>query len=1039
MENGYKFVEKQKVSASPSLNSAVSNAAKIINKSYLENLESMEIVPINFDNMSIDISKCGKFYKLEKLVFSKDENFLDKLTTIANVVSSVDGTLATIINSDGNSINYYIGIISKKYKLDNQKNRAVRNGSANAFSGAVEGNFSGSELKAIESGEMEKIRDKIFNDNIKAISSVSGVVALRDKNEKNIISYVQGIENMVNSTRGKKYTVIMIADPLSKNQIQNIKTGYEILHTQLSVFLRNVLTVSENESFGISASRTEGMSKAITEGISRTTSRNTFNSSGIGTNAGISVAPFGIGVNVGLSANRSNGTSNGESYGTSSSRMEGYNNSKSYSESKNLGSSRSLQLSYENKTIKDLLDKIDISIKRLDMCESFGAFECAAYILANNYEQSITISSNYNAIMRGEESFIESSQINTWNKNVYGSNEKVNKLLEYIKSFVHPNFYLDDEKKIIVTPSSVINGKELAIQMGIPKKSIKGLTVIEMTPFGRNAVINKENCAEIGELYYMGKGDGIPLSIDVDSLSSHTFITGSTGSGKSNTIYNLISEMIKKDIKFLVVEPAKGEYKNIFGNSAEVFGTNPKYSRMLKINPFKFPNEIHVFEHIDRLTEIFNVCWPMYAAMPAVLKEALLKSYENCGWNLTTSENQNLPVVYPTFIDLLDNLSDVIKNSAYSEEVKSNYTGSLITRVKSLTNGLNGLIFVSDEIESSDLFDKNVIVDLSRIGSMETKSLIMGILIMRLSEYRMSEACGINVPLKHITVLEEAHNILKRTNTEQNPENPSVSGKSVELISNAIAEMRTYGEGFIIADQSPSAVDVSAIKNTNTKIIMRLPDEVDRRIAGKAAALSDGQIDEISKLQKGVAVIYQNEWLEPLLCKINKFEINFEYIYTPEKPEIIDNKKFISETLKFLLKDRIVEKIEPDIDFIKENLYSANISTQNKISINTALNEYMENGKINLLEPENFAELSKIVSNIMNFEDDIESIVNSAENFENLNCKFNEIIDKSYNDLSDKLKLSIIQCFLRFYVTKNIDEIDIYSVWREHILGRRVI
>lgn len=1039
MEDGYRLAERQKTSAAPKLNYVINNAAKIINKSYLENLENMEIVPLSIEDLDIDIAKCGKFYKLEKLVLNKEENFLDKLTTIANVVSSVDGTLATIIDSDGNNINYYIGIVSKKYRINNKKNNDIRNGSSNAFSGAIEGNFSGSELKSIENNEIEKIRDTIFNDNIKAVSSVSGVVALRDKDEKNILSYVQGIENLINSTRGKKYTVIMIADPLSKNQIQNIKTGYEILHTQLSTFLKNVITVSENESFAAANSRTEGISRAITDGISKTTSKSNFSSKGFGTNMGISFTPFGIGVNAGFSSNRTSGTSSGESYGTSNSRTESYSSSKSLSDTRSLGSSRSLQLSYENKTIKDLLDKIDISIKRLDMCESFGAFECAAYILADDYEQSLTVSSNYNALMRGEESFIESSQINTWNKTKYGNNEKVERLLAYIKSFVHPNFYLDDEKKIIVTPSSVINGKELAIQMGLPKKSVKGLTVIEMAPFGRNAVVNKENCAEIGELYYMGKSDGVSLSLDIDSLSSHMFITGSTGSGKSNTIYNILSEMMKKDIKFLVVEPAKGEYKNVFGDSAAVFGTNPKYSRMLKINPFKFPEEIHVFEHIDRLTEIFNVCWPMYAAMPAVLKESLLKAYEVCGWDLTTSENSNEQAVYPTFKDLLNALGDVIKNSAYSEEVKSNYTGSLITRVKSLTNGLNGQIFVSDEIESADLFDENAIVDLSRIGSMETKSLIMGILVMRLNEYRMSESNGMNMPLKHITVLEEAHNILKRTSSEQNPENPSVSGKSVELISNAIAEMRTYGEGFIVADQSPSAVDSSAIRNTNTKIIMRLPDEADRRIAGKAASLSDIQMYEISKLQKGTAVIYQNDWLEPLLCKINRFDVNNSYNYIAEKSTFTDSKKFASESVKLLLKDRIVEKIEPDIEFLKENIDKANISTQDKIELKKAVKEYSETGKTDLWEIKNFGKLSRIVSNIICNRNDIEDIINSAENFENANNRLKKVVEKGCDDLSDELKLSTIQCFMRFYVTENPERADIYSAWRKLVMNGRLI
>ena len=69
-------------------------------------------------------------------------------------------------------------------------------------------------------------------------------------------------------------------------------------------------------------------------------------------------------------------------------------------------------------------------------------------------------------------------------------------------------------------------------------------------------------------------------------------------------------------------------------------------------------------------------------------------------------------------------------------------------------------------------------------------------------------------------------------------------------------------------------MDTSAIKNTNTKIVMRLPDEIDRRAAGKAAALTDEQISEIARLQKGVAAIYQNDWVEPVLCKINKFEVD---------------------------------------------------------------------------------------------------------------------------------------------------------------------
>ena len=76
----------------------------------------------------------------------------------------------------------------------------------------------------------------------------------------------------------------------------------------------------------------------------------------------------------------------------------------------------------------------------------------------------------------------------------------------------------------------------------------------------------------------------------------------------------------------------------------------------------------------------------------------------------------------PTFADLLDILPKVIKDAAYSQEVTSNYIGSLVTRVKSMTNGICGQIFCSQEIDNKKLFDENTIIDISRIGSGETKS-----------------------------------------------------------------------------------------------------------------------------------------------------------------------------------------------------------------------------------------------------------------------------------------------------------------------------
>jgi hypothetical protein len=374
-----------------------------------------------------------------------------------------------------------------------------------------------------------------------------------------------------------------------------------------------------------------------------------------------------------------------------------------------------------------------------------------------------------------------------------------------------------------------------------------------------------------------------------------------------------LDKLKEKKIKYLVIEPTKGEYKKVLGGCSKVYGTNEAKTNMLHINPFSFPaNDIHVLEHIDRLIEIFNACWPMYAAMPAILKDAVEKCYEKVGWNLRYSKCN--PLCFPTFMDLMDTLPEVMDSSMYSSDTKSDYSGALITRVRSLTNGINGQILCSGkELTDDELFNDNVIVDLGRIGYSETLSLMMGILVMKLQEYRIS-LDKMNEKLIHVTVLEEAHNLLRKTSVNQSQETANLQGKSVEMITNSLAEMRTYGEGFIIADQAPELLDEAAIRNTNTKIVMRLPDKSDRELVGGAIALTDEQIKELAKLPKGVAAVYQNDWVEAVLCNFEKFDNIQPFTYTRRDTDGALQKYF---TVLYGLKD-LSELSEEDVDDVRE-------------------------------------------------------------------------------------------------------------------------
>ncbi len=604
-----------------------------------------------------------------------------------------------------------------------------------------------------------------------------------------------------------------------------------------------------------------------------------------------------IGKSMGFGMSRGYNTAHTDSSTVERSNAHSTNEQHSNGTTDTHGTVRTQQIEVCNKAVEELLTRIDEQIKRTKESEDYGCYSCAAYFLSSRPSKALLAANTYRSLMIGEGSSVESGAANLWQDRA-----SVTAMREYLKRFTHPVFarqlWENEADSLFYTAGTLVSGRELPMHLGLPTRSVHGLPIIEHAEFGRNVpdeAMPDEDKMNLGKIYHMGKEEAAGLLLNRQAMASHTFITGSTGTGKSNAVYHLLDEITKNgQTTFLVVEPAKGEYKNVFGNctDAQVFGTNPRETPLLRMNPFAFPENIHILEHIDRLVEIFNACWPMYAAMPAVLKDAIERSYQKVGWDLRNLESEK--GIFPTFFDLLDILPGVIEESHYSKDTQSDYVGALCTRVKSLTNGIYGSVLCAeDALSDAEMFDQNVIVDLSRVGSMETKSLLMGILVMKLQEYRMCSS-GMNSRLRHVTVLEEAHNLLRKTSAEQSQEGANLQGKSVEMLANAIAEMRTYGEGFIIADQAPGLLDMSVIRNTNTKIILRLPDEEDRKLVGKSAALKEAQIDELSKLPLGVAAVYQNEWPEAVLCKIEAYPMPENAVYhKPSKMPHEINAEFV--------------------------------------------------------------------------------------------------------------------------------------------------
>ena len=1049
---------------------SINLAKDIITKDYLYQLSKYEVVELPNELKELDISEYTRIYKFTKMVSDKNESVIDKFVTVLNAAYSSNATVITLISGHKEYTDYYLGVVSKDVS---QQNETIET-QGETLKGVLTGNFPGLEIVSVSGENKKRLLNNVFV--YDHVTSISGIASIRNEKDNSYEKFVQGIEHLVDSMQGREYSVVVIADPVSSEEIAATKLGYESLYTQLSPFLKTSVSFNESESITLTQTHTEGVTESIGESTSLTqnfsktsgwsetstygTSSNKENGhmvgslvgAGIGvaatiltggvaaaTIAGAAFAGSQIGAQVGGGLIGSQGEnisrtttetgstteSSGNTVSKNSSRAT--QNSDSNSEAEGTTHGKTLQLTNENKTVKNLLNTIDKQIERLQRCESYGAFNCATYVISSDPETNAIVSSGYNALMRGDNSSLQASHINNWSVNTVAGK----RIKEYLMKFSHPLFASPLQKNVLLSPASISNSYELAVNLGLPKKSINGLPVFEMASFGRNVyetglAAERTTQIKLGKIYHMGVEQPTNVALNLKSLAMHTFITGSTGSGKSNTVYQMLRELNKQNVHFLVVEPAKGEYKHVFGNGiASVYGTNPYLSPLLKLNPFKFPKGIHVLEHIDRLIEIFNVCWPMYAAMPAVLKESVERAYANAGWNMGTSVNKFTDELFPTFADVLRELNNVVSESAFSDEVKDNYIGSLATRIKSLTNGIYGRIFDNDELGDSKLFDENVIVDLSRVGSVETKSMIMGILVMRLQEYRMTSGV-MNADLKHVTVLEEAHNLLKRTSTEQSSESSNLLGKSVEMLSNAIAEVRTYGEGFIIADQAPGLLDMSVIRNTNTKIIMRLPDAEDRNLVGKSANLSDEQIKELAKIPTGVAAVYQNNWLEPVLCKVSYEKTEGAYKYQAES-SLVENKENIVIINKLL--DQVAgEHLDLNLTELVKKVVKSSISTKAKTEI---IRLFKRNGNIDLKD------ISSVIYEIV-CTPELEKEADKAESIEDWRNVFVYSDDSIISDLPEGKQNQIAECILREQIARHDKPDEYLETWYKYVSGEVV-
>ncbi|MBT2479823.1 ATP-binding protein [Streptomyces sp. ISL-94] len=368
------------------------------------------------------------------------------------------------------------------------------------------------------------------------------------------------------------------------------------------------------------------------------------------------------------------------------------------------------------------------------------------------------------------------------------------------------------------------------------------------------------------------------LDLPRSTLNRHTFVCGATGGGKSQTVRGLLEAATREQLPWLVVEPAKAEYRFMsarLGDEHEVIVIKPgdRDSLPAGLNPlepsvFADGERFPLQTHLDMVRALFLASFDPQEPFPQVLSAALTRCYEDLGWDLTLGEPRfaGTEPRYPTLEDLEHTALRIVAEIGYGKEITDNVQGFIKIRLASLRLGTTGRFLEGGHpIDFGELLKRNVVFEIEDVGDDKDKAFLMGTILIRLIEYlRMEQRTTrrISFPLRHVTVFEEAHRLLRRS------EEGGASAHAVEMFAGLLAEIRAYGEGLVIADQIPSKLVPDVIKNTAAKVVHRLPAQDDREAVGATMNITEAQSEYLVTLKPGEAAVFTDGMDYPLLVRM---------------------------------------------------------------------------------------------------------------------------------------------------------------------------
>lgn len=838
-------------------------------RGYLNRMEPAE----NWNMPESEFSQRFGWQKFIRLPIRPDESddgqLMECWQSVLSALHTLDTKIAFVLLRARGKTNVYVGACARNGKTDY---------AAKVLKQSLTIHMPGAELEEPDGWETPEF---LLSKLSEASGVVTGIPSLRGANAfrlQTLSKLSRGISVQGNE---KDYALVVIADPAQDEEITRLQETLLNLKSEI-----HYLT-SYNESVSLSDSFTKGKSSGhhlnagagggMVEGAEGAMIS-------LPTVGGLVRSAVAIASQV---AGAASPTANvirllGGVIG-------GYSKSWNSQESRTQSTSTSISREKRDYAAQYAESMIDRHVSRLEGGRSLGFWQTGVYVLSDERETVDSVLALIRSVYSGSESHTEPIRVfNTTDQPLVG---------QYIRDFrllplpVSENDFREKAEetwhvfgRMHESFTTAMTTKELSIATSLPRRDVPGLRFVKnAVHFAANPHKNTESAVTLGNIVDMGAIQQTPYTIDIHSLVRHALISGGTGSGKSTTCKRILTEALKKDIPVLIIEPAKDDYvrwalkmnetlpeekkfRVFMPGAAEIEGM-PVLS--LHINPFEpaawQDSCISLMQRCENFATLLNACLPSEDVIPILIDEAVhycmrVKS-ANAGIDIDEFENPQMEK-YPTMVSLKCAGNTVISKKTYATQTKDSFEEILRTRFTYLARGLRGSVLNCDKsVSYDDLFSRPTVINLSKFSGTRDKSLIMSLLLLSLYEYRISrynndkayrEEAGKN-RLMHLMLIEEAHNVLMKPSPMAHGNSPEQA--AADLFTNMLSEIRSYGQGVMIADQVPTRLIDDAIKNTNYKIAHRMTAPDDCAVMASAMSLRTEQAAILTSLEIGQAVI----------------------------------------------------------------------------------------------------------------------------------------------------------------------------------------